>query len=141
MTRSLIAALAGACLFAAPALADEVWSSEIGDIIYEADIGDYAVLSFEGDGGTVRYNAFVDGLGMNYDDRSRHDGYWTGPMGDGGVECAVSIIDHAGLATNNWGRVEVVFVDRAFPSTFIAQRGECFDEPRDALVAKPIVGE
>lgn len=141
MIRTVFAALASACLVAAPALADEVWSSEIGDIVYEADIDDYAVLSFEGDGGGVRYNAFVEGLGMNYDDRSRHDGYWTGPMGDGSTVCAVSIIDHTGQATNNWGRVEVIFVDRAFPSAFIAQRGACFDEPRDALVARPMVGE
>lgn len=141
MKRTITALALAAGLAALPALADEVWSSEIGEIIYEDDIGEYAVLSFPGDGGEVRYLAFIEGLGLNYDDRGRHDGYWTGPSGDGFVSCPVSITDHTGESTDNWGRVEMIFLDTGFPSAFIAQRGACFDPPVDALSAKPVLGE
>ncbi|MCI4643944.1 MAG: hypothetical protein MRY64_04090 [Hyphomonadaceae bacterium] len=141
MTRTLISLMAATAMLAAPASADEVWSSEIGEIIYESDIDTSAVLSFPGDGGGVRYLAFIDGLAFNYDDRSRHDGYWTGPSGDGDVECAVSITDHTGETTDNWGRLEVMFVETGYPSAIVAQRGACFDAPEDMLVAKPLLGD
>lgn len=142
MKRALTGLATAAVLFVSgTALADEVWTSDIGDIVYEDDVDTYAVLSFPGDGGEVRYLAFIDGLAFNYDDRSRHDGYWTGPSGDGDVTCPVSITDAYGETTDNWGRLEVLFVETGYPSAIVAQRGACFDTPKDMLVAKPLLGD
>ncbi|MEO0466823.1 MAG: hypothetical protein AAF216_09790 [Pseudomonadota bacterium] len=141
MKRMFSAIAAVAMLAAAPAIADEVWSAGEGfEIVYESEVGDYAVLSYPGEyEDDPRELAFIEDLAGNYDDRGRHDGYWVAeavPQGEGG--CDVSIIDHTGVETNVWGRVELIFLETSYPTGFVAQRGWCFEEPRDEIVARPL---
>ncbi|MEM9738578.1 MAG: hypothetical protein AAF829_01825 [Pseudomonadota bacterium] len=137
-------ALAAFVIAGTPAFADEVWSSEIGDIIYESDLyNGQAVLSYplpdDGEEG-VRGLAFVDDLALNYDNRSVHGGIWIEPeTGDQG--CATAVLDPTtNQPSTNWGRIELIFLTNAFPSGFVVKRGSCFEEPSNVLVAKPIVG-
>ena len=142
--KRLMSALSAAALLIGPtAMADEVWlSGEDFEIIYESEIDGYAVLSYPGeDEDGPRELAFIEDLAGNYDDRGRHDGYWVGPPAPAGEGCPVSIVDHTGEETNVWGRVEVIFLEPAFPTGFVAQRGYCFEEPRDELVARPLTAD
>jgi len=123
----------------AVAAADEVWSTEIGDVVYEKDIGDIAVLSFPaGPEPDARGHVFISGLGGNYDARGHFTGYWSEPSSDDGL-CPMSIVDGNGETTNNWGRVTMTFLDTGFPSSWVAVRGDCFAEPDSHLVGNPVV--
>lgn len=120
------------------AIADEVWSTEIGEVIYEVDLENgMAVLSYPTDG-EARGRAYLSGLAGQYTGRTAYDGIWIeGPSETGLCEVSMAAPD-SGLPSNNWGRVRVVFVDEDFPSTFVAMRGDCFEEPTEMLVARPV---
>ena len=133
-----LGALAGLLAFGAmTAQADEVWTSELGEIVYESEIDRYAVLSFPA--GETRGYAFIDGLAGNYEDRNRiFTGYWTEEAAvDADYGCPMEMTDQMGRTANIWGRLMVVFHDQAFPSGFSAVRGDCFDEPDSMLMAYP----
>nr|WP_070958855.1 hypothetical protein [Hyphomonas sp. Mor2] len=134
-------ALIGAAL-SGSASADEVWSTEIGDVIYEIDLENgMAVLSYPTDG-EARGRAYLSGLAGVYTGRTGYEGIWIEPEVDPETEtdlCDVAMVaPDSGEASSNWGRVRVVFVDPDFPSTFVAMRGDCFDEPSEMLVARPV---
>ena len=118
--------------------ADEVWSTEIGDVIYETDLDNgMAVLSYPTDG-DVRGLAYVAGLAGQYEGRTAYEGVWMEPPSDAGT-CDIEIAaPETGEISNNWGRVQVIFVDPDSPGTFVALRGDCFDEPDAMLVARPV---
>ncbi|MEP1142378.1 MAG: hypothetical protein ABJH52_01560 [Henriciella sp.] len=120
------------------ASADEVWSTEIGNVIYETDLDNgMAVLSYPTDG-EVRGLAYVAGLAGEYTGRTAYDGVWMEPATEQGT-CDVEIAaPETGETSNNWGRVRVIFVDPDFPGSFVAIRGDCFDDPDAMLVARPI---
>lgn len=130
-------ALIGAAMIGV-AQADEVWSTEIGDVIYETDLDNgMAVLSYPTDG-EVRGLAYVAGLAGQYVGRTAYEGVWMEPATTEGT-CDVEIAaPQTGEISNNWGRVEIIFVDPDFPGTFVAIRGDCFDEPDAMLVARPV---
>ena len=129
--------LAGAVLTGA-AWGDEVWSTNIGDVIYEADLENgMAVLSYPTDG-EVRGNAFVAGLAGEYTGRTGYEGLWIEAQTDTGLCDVAMVAPDTGEASHNWGRVRVVFVEPDFPSTFVALRGDCFEEPTEMLVARPV---
>ena len=139
MSKPLISTAIGfAMLGLSAAQADEVWSSDIGEIIYETDLSNgMAVLSYPTDG-EVRGLAYVAGLAGQYEGRTGYEGVWMEPATQSGG-CDVEIAaPETGEISNNWGRVKVIFVDPDFPSTFIALRGDCFDDPDAMLVARPI---
>lgn len=139
MSKTIISTAIGlTALSLCAAQADEVWSSEIGEIIYETDLANgMAVLSYPTDG-DVRGLAYVAGLAGEYEGRTGYEGVWMEPASVAGG-CDVEIAaPETGEISNNWGRVKVIFVDPDFPSTFIALRGDCFDEPDAMLVARPI---
>ena len=129
--------LTGAGLVGAAA-ADEVWTTEIGDVIYEIDLENgMAVLSYPTDG-EARGRAYISGLAGVYTDRTGYEGLWIEPQSDDGLCDVAMVAPDSGEASMNWGRVRVVFVDPDFPSTFVAMRGDCFDEPTEMLVARPV---
>ena len=139
MIRTLaMTAFAALAHTAAPALADEVWSTDIGDVIYEADLENgMAVLSYPTDGET-RGLAYVAGLAGEYTGRTAYEGVWMEPATEAGI-CDVEIAaPETGEISNNWGRIEVIFVDPDFPGSFVALRGDCFEEPTEMLVARPV---
>ncbi len=130
MTRALLAAFA---LCAAPAWADESWTNPAGTLIYEADLGHIAVLSFPTGatplaeaGGAPRANVYMPGLGGNFDNRSVHDGYWAM---EGAPICTAILTTPDGIATQNWGRARIVFDGPAFPTGFTMLVSPCLDDP------------
>lgn len=121
-------------LLAAPALADEVWTTEYGDIIYEQDTADFnAVFSVP----AVAFNGLakpeergevtIYGLAGNVSDRyGLFEGYWTAP---GEPMCDTALLARGGKASRSWGRVQIVFDRPAFPSGFTMLFGTCFWDP------------
>ena len=129
--------MAGAVM-AISAHADEVWSTNIGEVVYEADLPNgMAVLSYPTDSDT-RGRAFIAELAGEFTGRTGYEGVWIEADGAAGL-CDVAIAaPDTGEQSRNWGRVRVIFVDPDFPSTFVALRGDCFDDPSEMLVARPI---
>ena len=125
-------------VMAISAHADEVWSTDIGEVVYEADLPNgMAVLSYPTDSAT-RGRAFIAGLAGEFTGRTGYEGVWIEAEGEADL-CDVAIAaPDTGEHSNNWGRVRVIFVDPNFPSTFVALRGDCFDDPSEMLVARPI---
>jgi len=124
-------ALLATALMLAPAAArgDEVWSTAIGQVVYEADIGDVAVLAFptKSRGGGKFY---FPGLGGNFDDRGTFEGYW---IVDGEGDCPATLTGADGLWSNNWGRAIITFDAKGFPSDWTLLRGSCFDAPAEEI--------
>ncbi len=131
-----VAALALA-LCPAAAIADELWDSPAGQIVYQSEIDDMALLSFPlGDGEGMLY---IHGMAGNYDDRGVHYGFW---IGDGAGDCAASLTGPDGRSSSDFGSATVVFDDPGFPSGFSAVLVPCMDQfgvPRH-LRAEPYQG-
>ncbi len=132
MLRLTLAAL----MLAAPAAADEVWSSEMGDIIYEFDQNNTAVFSFTN---LDAYGALlvIPGLAGNLENRGVHDAYWLG-SGSGDCPAFLALPGDEQTATTNWGRAIVSFDSPAFPTSFTLQLGWCFEDPRESMGAKAV---
>ena len=66
-----------AVIAATPALADEVWDTEMGPIVYQAEENGAAILTFTN---VDAYPAtlVIPGWRGNYDNRSVHEGFWIG---------------------------------------------------------------
>jgi len=144
MKTALLTAAAIA-LASATAHADEVWSTEIGEVIYERDLDNgMAVLSYPmGYDDGMRGEAFIMGLAGVYEGRGRYDGIWVqAQMPDEPGLCPVAIAHpETGEPMYNWGRVELIFVNARFPAQWVAQRGDCFDTPSDVLIGMPVTGD
>jgi len=140
MRLSIIAATAIATSIFGAAQADEVWSTEIGDVIYEADLDNgMAVLSYPLEESDVRGLAYLSGLAGEYTGRTGYEGVWMEPATETSL-CNVEIAaPETGEISGNWGRIRLVFVDADFPGSWVALRGDCFDEPTEMLVGRPIV--
>ena len=135
--------LAAAIVFAGSALADEVWTTQIGDVVYERDLptGE-AVLSYPAGDMDARGLAYIEGLAQTYEGRGAFEGIWIEDDLPPADACSVSISDpETGAARNNWGRLELVFTEPDFPGGWVAIRGDCFNQPDSYLVGKPIVAE
>lgn len=112
-----------ACLLATPALADEVWSSDTGDIVYQDEIDGAAVFTFRGfDGYPV--TLVIPGLAGNFDARGVHDAFW---LGDGPGYC-MGAMSWQGQARNQWGQALLMFDKPAYPTSFTLLMGDCFDQ-------------
>ena len=135
--------LAAAIVFAGSALADEVWTTPIGDVVYERELpSGEAVLSYPAADGEARGLGYIEGLAQVYEGRGAFSGIWIEddlPPADG---CYVSISDpESGAPRNNWGRLELVFTEPDFPGGWVAIRGDCFNQPDSYLVGKPVTGD
>lgn len=132
-----MAAAALAC--AGPVLADEVWTSQIGDVIYERELptGE-AVLSYPAADTERRGLAYIAGLAQQYEGRGAFEGVWIEDDLPRSDACSVSISDpETGAARNNWGRLELVFTEPDYPAGWVAIRGDCFNQPDSYLIGKP----
>jgi len=129
MIRTTLAALA---LLTTPAIADETWRHPAGTLIYEADMGHIAVLSFPTTaapmpgGPADRAMVFFPGLGGNFDNRSTHDGYW---VMEGDPVCTAILTAPDGTASQSWGRAQITFDRAAFPTGFTMTIGTCWQDP------------
>ena len=123
-------------LAAPPALADEVWTTANGDIVYQEDIGDIAHWRFTTS--NAAYDIFLPGLGGNLDHRGVFSGYF---LVVGSDLCGIEMKGPSGWSSSHWGEVVVEFYEPGFPSGFSFYRGECFVPAihGEALVADPKV--
>ncbi|MGI3183942.1 hypothetical protein [Nioella aestuarii] len=117
-------AIAPACIalaLAAPAFADEVWSSPTGPIIYQEDAFGSAILSFTNVDGSAA-ELVIPGLAGNFTDRGVHHGYF---IGQGPLECDAALARPGGLASLDWGRAVVSFDRPNFPTGFTVTMSDC----------------
>jgi hypothetical protein len=122
---------------ALPALADEVWTTPAGDIVYVEDIGEVAHLAFTAVNGNESQvlEIYVEGLGGNTDHRGTHDGMF---YVQGRNDCGAEKTTPSGWSTGTWGKIRIVFDQPGYPSGFDIYGGSC-DEELDAnpLRAEP----
>jgi hypothetical protein len=139
MKQILVAALC-AGLIAAPAQADESWTSSIGTIVYEAEVDGVAIFTYplpDLEGGVGRL--YFPGLAGNYDNRGTHPGYWIAPGDTGG--CSAKITGADGMTSNDWGSLLLVFHEPGYPASWTLVSGTCFGPLIDTVVATPAVPE
>ncbi|NQY98121.1 MAG: hypothetical protein HRT82_13280 [Henriciella sp.] len=116
MIKRMMAAMAVAgAVTSGWAIADEVWSTEIGDVIYEIDLENgMAVLSYPTDMEEIRGRAYVSGLAGVYTGRTGYEGIWIEPATEAGTCDVEMVAPDSGEASNNWGRIRVVLSIRTF---------------------------
>ncbi len=115
------------------ALADERWSTEEYDVVYQDERNRTAIWTY-GDGvGTI----FIDGLAGVYTDRESYSGYWV--QASSSLRCDTFREDASGEPTYYWGRFEITFIDPDFPSRWQAMIGLCDRTPTITLTGTPIM--
>ena len=127
----LILALLTGGLIPQQALADEVWSTEEYDVIYQQDRNRTAIWSY-GSSGIV----FIDGLAGVYTNRGSYTGYWA--QDSSSMRCDTYREGKNGEPTYHWGRFEITFIDSEFPSRWHAHIGLCELEPTIFLNGTPV---
>lgn len=113
------------------AVADEVWTTEEYDVIYQEDRNRTAVWSY-GDNGLI----FIDGLAGVYSDRGSYTGYWV--QDSSSLRCDTFREGADGEPTYYWGRFEITFIDLDFPSRWQAYIGLCDQDPAITLNGTPV---
>lgn len=116
-------------LFASPTLADEVWDTDMGPIVYEAEEGGVAIFSFTN---VDAYPAtlIIPGLAGNYSNRGTHDAYW---IGQGTGECSAFMSRNDVSESSQWGRAQLVFDRPGYPTSVTVVLGFCEEEPTIVL--------
>lgn len=139
--RKTVAMIAVSLGFIAGASADEVWSTQIGDVIYENDLeSGFAVLSYPLDAEGMRGRSYIEDLAGVYTGRRSYSGIWIEPDSEGETTCTYGIENpETGELASNWGRIEMIFVDPDFPGSWVIKRGFCFEDPSYYLIGKPVV--
>ena len=122
-----------AALAGQSALADELWDSATGRIVYETDVEGDAIFSFTSYNG-AKAILVVQGFTALLDDRSTSQGYW---IGEDGVDCGATLSHTGGYSGTKWGKAVVVWDEKTFPSGFEMTTGDCFGPPEVTLVAEP----
>jgi hypothetical protein len=122
-----------------PVAADEVWDSDLGTVVYEKDLGDWAVWSFEDSAGGNPGRIFLEGLAGVFSGRGSYSGYWM-IYDEAEGPCTESQPDIEGGESHNYGTIELTFLDPDFPSRWRAQWGVCDEAPSQEWTGTPRVG-
>ena len=137
MRKKIILMLVMCTFFASElVLADEVWDSNFGRVIYETDIGPTAIWSYR----TEHYVGLINlaGLAGIYTNRGSYEGYWVQNASE--KRCDTVRPTQNGATSNYWGRFHLTFIDKDFPSRWEATWSYCNDEMEDEKwEATPIV--
>ncbi|ERN41754.1 hypothetical protein KR51_00016020 [Rubidibacter lacunae KORDI 51-2] len=112
-------------------VADERWSTEEYDVVYQEDRNRTAIWTY-GSVGTI----FIDGLAGVYTDRGSYTGYWVQETSS--LRCDTYREGADGKPTYHWGRFEIAFIDPDFPSRWQANIGLCDREPTIRLNGVPM---
>jgi len=113
------------------ARAQEAWTTEEYEVIYEGDRGSTAIWRY-GDGGVI----FIDGLAGVTSDRGTYSGYWV--QESSSVRCDTYREGVDGEPNYYWGRFEVSFLDPNVPSRWYAHISLCDRDPIIFLNGTPI---
>ncbi len=117
--------------------ADEVWNSQLGQIVYARDVGPVAVWTYKQ--GKAAGEIYVPGLAGIYSKRGNvYEGYWA--QTEGGVACQSQRPGPDGKKTHFWGRFHLHLSSSEFPSAWTAQWGHCEQTPQQLLKAEPVTG-
>jgi hypothetical protein len=129
-------ALLTALFYTSPAQADEVWGSNYGNVVYQADREKTAILTYgdQSDGAL-----FVEGLAGQTKNRGTYYGYWS--QSSAKVRCETYREGRYGKPTYYWGNLRMQFLDPDFPFRWSAAIGYCNQPPKLDWRAYPIVGE
>ncbi len=110
--------------------ADEVWSTEESEVVYQEDRNNTAVWTYGN--GTV----FIQGLGGVVNNRGSYEGYWV--QESSSIRCDTYREGGDGEPSYHWGRFSVSFLDPDFPSRWQAKFGICDRTPTRTLNGTPI---
>ena len=113
-------------------LADERWSTEEYEVVYQDERNRTAIWTYGDDVGTI----FIDGLAGVYTDRGSYSGYWVQETST--LRCDTFREDANGEPSYYWGSFEITFIDPDFPSRWEAMIGRCDLEPTISLTGTPI---
>ncbi len=111
--------------------ADERWDTNVGQIIYAEEMGPTAVFAYgsKDDPGVI----YVLGLAKVYQNRGVYDGYWA--KNKAKVECPTERPGIYGKMTRYWGRMQVKFIDKDFPSRWEATWSYCDGEAQAVKIS------
>lgn len=130
------AMIAGALTLAGVAFADEVWTSDAGNIVYETELEEGKIVVFGADG----MKMYISGLAGQYSDRGTYTGIWV--LEDQALDQPGCEFDIVRPGTDEqvsfWGTLEITFIDPDFPGTWIAYLGECFSPDGQTLIGRPV---
>ncbi len=126
--------------FVTSALADEVWKSNVGEIIYEKDFGTTAVFRYSTPGVVnSKTRLFINGLVPDIygsaNSRGSYKGYWVDDSSR--RTCESSLVSPMGIGSRSWGRFEISFSKHGSWWAWSGQLGSCFDQPTDKINAVP----
>jgi len=119
-------------LLASPAVADEVWRSDMGEIIYDREANGAAIFTFTNVDG-ARAELVIPGLAGNYSARGTHQAFW---LGEGAGVCDAFMALPDGGMTAQWGQALISFDSPGFPTSFTLALGWCFDPLSTSLRAE-----
>ena len=105
-------------------IADEVWNSSYGKVIYEKELGTTAVWSYNSNG--VPGLIYIDNLAGVYKGRGYYQGYWV--QTTSGNRCKTQRMMQ-GTPSYYWGQFEIQFLDPDFPSRWEAKWSYCEQKP------------
>ncbi|WP_375495737.1 hypothetical protein [uncultured Nostoc sp.] len=111
------------------ALADEVWNSSYGRVVYQSERDKTAIWTYPG--GTI----FIEGLAGITSNRGIYHGYW---VGKSNVKCDTSREDGSGKLSNTWGRFSIRFQVPNFPTPWEARWSYCEGEPTFSWNGTPL---
>lgn len=116
----LAAGFAVTTALAGPVAADEAWETDIGHLYWADTLGPTMVLAYP-DG-----KMFIEELGIADTRPGTYYGYWQdyNPGADEDL-CEVANHDHYGIASFDWGQVEITFTNASFPFNFTARASDC----------------
>lgn len=118
--------LVALCFFSlsGAAMADEVWTSNYGKVVYETDLGPTAIWSYRNE----NYNGLIHlaGLAGIYKNRGSYEGYWVQYSSD--KRCDTVRPTQNKDTSHYWGRFHITFIDKDFPSRWEAKWGYCNDD-------------
>ncbi|WMP17078.1 hypothetical protein [Thiothrix lacustris] len=120
------------------AVADEVWNTNVGRIVYADEIGPTAVFAYgpAEDPGVI----YILGLAKVYENRGTYEGYWAENKAK--VECTTERPGIFGKMTKYWGRYQIKFLDKGFPARWEATWSYCDGAAESVKIeATPAVGE
>lgn len=131
-------------LAALPALADEVWTTPLGEIVYERDFKNGMSL-FSAPATAILGDAPPDARAWIYipdfvysiDNRFFHEGFW---IIEGFDYCPLELAGPDGRKSRSWGRAQIAFDQPTFPSGFTMVTGFCAYDPYYPVRAEPNLG-
>ncbi len=116
-------------------LADESWTSNVGNIFWEKEVNNTVIFQYatpnvyKGKTRLFIRNLVPDTVG----ERGSYTGYWTDDSK--GELCEASLTDPTGTKTKRWGRFSITFEKQDESWNWIGYTGDCFDEPSRKITA------